>query len=206
MIAANRPIDEASVEAIGDLFVECIAAPGFTTGARERLSGRQNLRLLSMPDSEIEPPFEFRTVIRGILRQTVDRGDPRGTRWRVVSERQPTEHEWRSLQFAWVACQHVRSNAIVIAKGEVTVGIGGGQPSRVESVRIATTRAGERARGAVLASDAFFPFPDAVLEAAQAGITAIAQPGGSIRDEQAIQTANENRLAMVFTGVRHFRH
>jgi phosphoribosylaminoimidazolecarboxamide formyltransferase/IMP cyclohydrolase len=136
----------------------------------------------------------------------VDFGDPADTEWRVVSQRQPTEKEWAALRFAWIACQHVKSNAIVFAQGEATVGIGGGQPNRVDCVRIAAARAGERARGAVMASDAFFPFPDSIEEAAKAGITAIVEPGGSVRDEEAITAADGHNIAMIFTGVRHFRH
>jgi phosphoribosylaminoimidazolecarboxamide formyltransferase/IMP cyclohydrolase len=124
----------------------------------------------------------------------------------VVSKRQPTEAEWAALRFAWKACQHVKSNSIVFAQGEATVGIGGGQPNRVDCVRIAQTRAGEKSIGAVMASDAFFPFPDSVEVAAQAGITAVAHPGGSVRDAESIAVADANDMAMIATGVRHFRH
>jgi phosphoribosylaminoimidazolecarboxamide formyltransferase/IMP cyclohydrolase len=124
----------------------------------------------------------------------------------VVSERQPTPEEWQALRFAWKACQHVKSNAIVFAVGEATVGIGGGQPNRVDCVRIAVERAGDRARGAVMASDAFFPFPDSVEVAVRAGITAIVHPGGSVRDAEAVAAANQAGIAMVTSGVRHFRH
>ena len=123
-----------------------------------------------------------------------------------VSDRAPTEEEWKALRFAWKACQHVKSNAIVFAQGSATVGIGGGQPNRVDCVRIAALRAGEKAAGAVMASDAFFPFPDSVEEAARAGITAIVQPGGSVRDAESIALAEANGISMVLTGVRHFRH
>ena len=139
--------------------------------------------------------------------QSRDQGDPPSTPpWTVVTQRQPSSDELRSLQFAWKACQHVKSNAIVFAQGEATVGIGGGQPNRVDCVRIAIARAGERARGAVMASDAFFPFADSVEEAARAGIIAIAQPGGSMRDAESIAAADNYGVAMLFTGVRHFRH
>jgi phosphoribosylaminoimidazolecarboxamide formyltransferase/IMP cyclohydrolase len=124
----------------------------------------------------------------------------------VVSGREPNPDEWRALRFAWKACQHVKSNAIVFARGEATVGIGGGQPNRVDCVRIAANRAGSKARGAVMASDAFFPFPDSVEEAAHAGITAIVHPGGSVRDAESIAVADAFDIAMVVTGVRHFRH
>ncbi len=210
VIAANRPFDGAIAGALGDLFVECIAAPGFTAEAQGRLAARKNLRLVAMPGLSLQPPFELRSVNQGLLRQSLDLGDPAGSEWRVVTSRQPDEAEWRALRFAWKSCQHVKSNAIVFARSEgeseATVGIGGGQPNRVDCVRIAAQRAGERARGAVMASDAFFPFPDSVEEAARAGITAIIAPGGSLRDEEAIQAAERAGLAMVFTGVRHFRH
>lgn len=206
VIAANCPFDASAAAALGDLFVECIAAPGFEAGAQEVLAKKKNLRLVDMPDTRISPPFELRAVNQGVLRQSVDLGDPAGTEWKVVTTRQPTEAEWQSLRFAWKACQHVKSNAIVFVQGEATVGIGGGQPNRVDSVRMAAQRAGEKSKGAVMASDAFFPFPDSVEVAAQAGITAIVSPGGSRRDAEAISAAEAEGLAMVFTGVRHFRH
>jgi phosphoribosylaminoimidazolecarboxamide formyltransferase/IMP cyclohydrolase len=206
VIAANQPLDEAAARAMAGLFIECIAAPGFQEGARTVLAGKKNLRLVEIPHLRIEPDFEVRSISGGILKQSVDFGDPEGTTWQVVSERQPTEEEWQSLRFAWKACQYVKSNAIVFAKGEATVGIGGGQPNRVDSVRIAAERAGEKARGAVMASDAFFPFPDSVETAARAGITAVVHPGGSLRDGESLAAANAAGLAMVISGVRHFRH
>ena len=206
VIAANRPFDAATAQSLGDLFVECIAAPGFESGALEILSKRKNLRLVDMPDISVAPLYELRSVNQGVLRQSVDLGDPAETEWRVVSQRQPTQAEWEALRFAWKACQHVKSNAIVFARDEATVGIGGGQPNRVDCVRIAAQRAGEKSKGAVMASDAFFPFPDSVEEGAKAGITAIIAPGGSVRDAEAIAAADAHQIAMVFTGVRHFRH
>jgi phosphoribosylaminoimidazolecarboxamide formyltransferase/IMP cyclohydrolase len=207
IVASNRPVDEETVKAAGRLFIECIIAPGFTAGARELLAKRKNCRLLEMPDTVIEPKFEFRSVTRGLLMQESDFGDPPGTpEWKVVSKRAPTAAELRDLHFAWKACQFVTSNAIVFALGEATVGIGGGQPNRVDCVRIAAQRAGEKAQGAVMASDAFFPFPDSVQVAAEAGITAVVQPGGSVRDPEAIAAADTADMAMVVTGVRHFRH
>jgi phosphoribosylaminoimidazolecarboxamide formyltransferase/IMP cyclohydrolase len=206
VIAANRLFDAEVSQALDDLFVECIAAPGFTSESRELLASRVNLRLLSMPDAKIEPSYELRSINRGVLRQSVDMGDPSETGWRVVTRRRPSPEEWRALRFAWRACQHVKSNAIVFAQGEATVGIGGGQPNRVDCVRIAAGRARDKARGAVMASDAFFPFPDAVEEAAKAGISAIVAPGGSKRDAESIAAADAADIAMLFTGVRHFRH
>lgn len=206
VIATNRPFDEEIANLLGDLFVECIAAPGFTPPALEVLESRQNLRLLSLTDTQPDRQPELRSIFNGLLQQDVDQGDPEGSEWKVVSERQPTEDEWQSLRFAWKACQHVKSNAIVFAKGRATVGIGGGQPNRVDCVHIAAQRAGENCQGAVLASDAFFPFPDVVEAAEEYGITAIVHPGGSIRDQLSIEAANARGMAMVFTGVRHFRH
>ncbi|HEX9018160.1 MAG TPA: bifunctional phosphoribosylaminoimidazolecarboxamide formyltransferase/IMP cyclohydrolase [Anaerolineaceae bacterium] len=207
VIAANQVFDAATVEAIGSLFVECIVAPGFSPEALERLGKRKNLRLVCVPNKYLSPEYEMRTVNGGILWQTRDFGDPPQTpEWQVVTRRQPTEAEWASLRFAWKACQHVKSNAIVLAQGSATVGIGGGQPNRVDCVRIAVERAGDRAKGSVMASDAFFPFPDSVEVAAAAGVTAIVQPGGSVRDAESIEAADKAGIAMVTTGVRHFRH
>ena len=175
--------------------------------ARGLLAKRKKCRLLEMPSTAIEPKFEFRSVAHSVLKQSSDFGDPPGTpEWKVVSRRAPTKEELRDLRFAWKACQFVKSNAIVFAHGESTVGIGGGQPNRVDCVRIAAQRARERAQGAVMASDAFFPFPDSVQVAAEAGISAAVHPGGSIRDSEAIAAADAADMAMVVTGVRHFRH
>lgn len=207
VIASNRRFDSDTAESLGKLFVECIAAPGFTDEALAILAKRKNCRLLDMPDTTIEPPFELRSVARGLLRQDLDLGDPPPAgEWKVVSKRAPTPDEWTALRFAWKACQHVKSNAIVLAQGEATVGIGGGQPNRVDCVRIAVQRAGDRTRGAVMASDAYIPFPDSVEVAAAAGVTAVVQPGGSLRDAESIAAADAADMAMVTTGVRHFRH
>lgn len=206
IIAANRPLEEQTAKAIADLFVECIIAPGFSDGALEALKEKKNLRLVEMPDLAVEPLVEYRSVERGLLRQSVDRGDLNRDNWKVVSQRQPTEAEMAAMRFAWTACQHVKSNSIVFAVGEATVGIGGGQPNRVDCVRIAGQRAGDKARGAVMASDAFFPFTDSVEVAAELGITAIVHPGGSVRDAESIAICDKLGLAMVTTGYRHFRH
>ena len=206
VIASNHPFDGPCADALGELFVECIAAPAFTDDALAVLAKKKNCRVVKMPNLEVEPQYELRSITRGLLRQDVDLGDPDDAAWNVVSKRQPTEAEWTALRFAWKACQHVKSNAIVFAQGEATVGIGGGQPNRVDCVRIAAERAGAKSRGAAMASDAFFPFPDSVEIAAQAGITAIVQPGGSLRDSEAIAAADAANIAMVVTGVRHFRH
>jgi phosphoribosylaminoimidazolecarboxamide formyltransferase/IMP cyclohydrolase len=206
IVAANRLFDEEISHELGDLFVEAVIAPDFTTGACEVFAGKPNLRVLSMSDGELGPSYELRSVNRGILLQDIDRGDPDETGWQVVTKTNPTPNEWKSLRFAWQACQHVKSNAIVFVQGEATVGIGGGQPNRVDCVRIAAQRAAERSKGAVMASDAFFPFPDAVWVAAKVGIRAIIAPGGSLRDKQVIAAADEAGISMVFTGRRHFRH
>jgi phosphoribosylaminoimidazolecarboxamide formyltransferase/IMP cyclohydrolase len=211
VIAANRLVDEDFLEGLGDLFVECLVAPKFGASVIELFERKPNLRLLLMPDLEVRDEYEFRSVIGGLLRQSVDHGDPtHPSSWQVVTKRQPTDKELCELRFAWKACQPVKSNAILLARSEsdtiFTVGIGGGQPNRVDSVRIAGERAGKRAVGSVLASDAFFPFPDGVEVAADLGVTAVVQPGGSRMDEAVIEAANAAGLAMVFTGIRHFRH
>jgi phosphoribosylaminoimidazolecarboxamide formyltransferase/IMP cyclohydrolase len=204
VIASNRPFTAECVERLGKLFAECIAAPAFDAGALELLAKKKNLRLV-VPGA-IAQRHEVRTVLGGFLRQDIDAGDPPGVEWRAVSKRAPTGAELADLAFAWKACMSVKSNAIVFASGSATVGIGGGQPNRVDSVRIAARHAGAKARGAVMASDAFFPFPDSIEEAAAAGVTAIVHPGGSIRDEESIRAADAAGIAMVVTGVRHFRH
>ena len=206
IVALNRQLESDTAIALSKLFVECVIAPGFSPAALEILSQKKNLRILEMPDLKIEPLLEVRSIIRGVLQQSIDLGDPQDTSWQVVTEAQPTPEQLADLKFAWKACQHVKSNAIVFAKDEATLGIGGGQPNRVDCVDIATQRAGEKAHGAVMASDAFFPFADSVEKAAAAGITAIVQPGGSLRDQESIDACNRLGIAMVFTGVRHFRH
>jgi len=207
VIACNRAVDEALVEALGSLFVEVIVAPNFTQAAEEMLAeARKNCRLLRVPERPNLSALEVRSIVGGYLVQQADAGDPQGTTWRVVTERKPTSEELQALRFGWRAVQYVKSNAIVIAHTHATVGIGGGLPSRVDAVRLAVEKAGERARGAARASDAFFPFADGVEEAVKAGVTCVVQPGGSIRDQDVIAAANAANLAMVFTGVRHFRH
>ncbi len=206
VIASNRTIDCATAKEMHELFVEAIAAPGFDEGALECFSrDKANCRLVAAPQP-FRDMWQLRSVMGGVLVQSVDQGDPPDSEWRVVTQRQPTGEDLGALRFAWRACQHVRSNAIVLARGSATVGIGGGLPSRVDAVKLAVAKAGEQARDAVMASDAFFPFPDGVEVAAEAGVKAVVQPGGSIRDEAVIDTADRLGLAMVFTGTRHFRH
>ncbi len=207
VIAVNRGVDEDFVTALGSLFLEAIAAPTFTEAAVEQLNaGRKNCRLLQVPQPFDGNGIEIRSVHRGLLVQRSDIGDPDHVLLKTVTQRTPTAEEMAALGFAWKAVQHVKSNAIVIAGGNATYGIGGGLSSRVDATKLAVEKAGARARGAVLASDAFFPFPDAVETAAQAGITAIIQPGGSIRDSEVIEIANQANMAMILTGARHFRH
>lgn len=206
IIAVNKPFDAELANGLGKLFVECIVAPQFTKEARKILAQRSNCRLLQIPSLVVEPRYELRSINRGILQQDLDLGDPQDANWQVVSKRQPTEKEWHDLRFAWQACQHVKSNAIVFAKDYATIGIGSGQPNRIDCVRIAAERAKEKSKGAAMASDAFFPFADGVEMAAKLGIAAIIQPGGSVRDSESIAAADAANIAMVFTGVRHFRH
>ncbi|PJF41666.1 MAG: bifunctional phosphoribosylaminoimidazolecarboxamide formyltransferase/IMP cyclohydrolase PurH [Chloroflexi bacterium] len=207
VIAANREIDLEFVEALGALFVEAIAAPAFTVPAQMALTEkRKNCRVIQLTQSYRANNFEMRSVHNGMLVQQLDTGDPEGSTFTPVTERKPSQDELESLRFAWKAVQHVKSNAIVLAIHHATVGIGGGLPSRVDAAQLAITKAGERAKGAVMASDAFFPFADSIEVAAEAGITAIIQPGGSIRDKEVIDAANDAHIAMLFTGTRHFRH
>lgn len=207
VIAVNNTVDEIFVTALGSLFIEAIAAPGFTPSAQaELLQKRKHCRLLQIPVRYDGLDYDIRSVHRGLLVQRSDMGDPEGTKYHVVTERTPTSNEMEALYFAWKAVCHVKSNAIVLAVKDATIGIGGGLPSRVDAVHLAVTKAGERAHGAVLASDAFFPFADGIEAAAQAGITAVIQPGGSIRDNEVIEAANKASLAMIFTNIRHFRH
>lgn len=210
VIASNHPVTESFVDKLGDLFLECLVAPDFTEGALQNLAGNQNLRLIQVSLEQI-PKKEMRSISGGYLEQDADQGDPEeAPNWEVMTKRQPTPLELDTLRFAWKAIMDVKSNAVLLAKTEAnthfTVGIGGGQPNRVDSLRIAGLRAEERAQGSVLASDAFFPFPDGIRLAADLGVTAVVQPGGSIRDQEVIAEANRLGLCMLFTGVRHFRH
>ncbi len=207
VIAVNRTVDDDFITALGSLFLEAIAAPSFTESALNRLKEkRQNCRVLRIPQPYDGVELEVRNVHRGLLLQQADTGDPEGTLWKTVTQRPPTDDELLALQYAWKAVQHVKSNSIVLAIKNATVGVGGGLPSRLDAVKIAVTKAGERAKGAVLASDAFFPFADGLEAGIVAGITAVIQPGGSIRDNEVIEAANKAGIAMVLTGIRHFRH
>jgi phosphoribosylaminoimidazolecarboxamide formyltransferase/IMP cyclohydrolase len=199
-------MDRETAEEAAKLFVEAIAAPGFDPEALAVLTTKKNLRVLEMGAAGGEkPPFEPRHVAGGLLLQTPDGGVPESG-WKTVSDRAPSVGEQRDLAFAWRVVKHVKSNAIVLASKGRAVGVGAGQMSRVDATKLSIQKAGEAAKGSVLASDAFFPFRDGVDAAAAAGVTAIVQPGGSVRDNETIEAANAHGIAMVFTGVRHFKH
>jgi phosphoribosylaminoimidazolecarboxamide formyltransferase/IMP cyclohydrolase len=213
IVGVNRLLDGATAREIAANSYEAVIAPGFSESALGILRQKAGLELLHVPPNPIEgmrdygiARLDFKRVGGGLLLETVDELALDGSQLQVVTKRRPTLEELTDLLFAWRAVRHVRSNAIVLAKNAATVGIGSGQASRQVSVEIALRRAGDRARLSVMASDAYFPFPDGIQMAAQAGVTAIIQPGGSIRDEMAIEVADRHHLAMVFTGRRHFRH
>ena len=213
IVCFNRPVDESTARAMrkSRTFFEVVAAPGFTEGARELLAAKENLRVMELPTdwaSSSAPGSDARRVQGGWLFQDWDLNAEYG--WSVPTTREPTAAEAGALHFAWGVVQHVKSNAIVLARAEdggfVLNGVGAGQMSRIDSVRLAIGKATRPVEGSVLASDAFFPFPDGVIAAVGAGIAAVIQPGGSIRDEAVVEAANEANAAMVFTGSRHFRH
>lgn len=210
IIGLNRQVDVDTARAVIEGierhgFMECVLAPGYDADALDALQQRKNLRLLRLPDLGTSDPWALKHVTGGLLVQSPDDESEPGE-MKAATKRSPTTREEAALRFAWVVCKHTKSNAIVIAKGNRAVGIGGGLTSRVDAARLAVEKAGERAQGAVLASDAFFPYPDAVEVAADAGVTAIIQPGGSRNDDQAIAACEAHDIAMVFTGIRHFRH
>jgi phosphoribosylaminoimidazolecarboxamide formyltransferase/IMP cyclohydrolase len=206
ILALNRPLDGGAAEVIVQTFLEVVVAPGFDDGATGALQRRPKLRVLEPGRGDAMPAFDARLISGGFLLQSADRsGHDLGER-RVVTQRQPDDAAWGDLQFAWTVVKHVRSNAIVVAKDRTSVGVGAGQMSRVEAVEMAVRRAGDRAHSAVLASDGFFPYPDGVEAAAAAGVTAVVQPGGSVKDSDVIAAADRAGIAMVFTGDRHFRH
>jgi phosphoribosylaminoimidazolecarboxamide formyltransferase/IMP cyclohydrolase len=217
IIALNRALDAATAREIVKLFTEVIAVPYAEAAAIAVVAEKKNLRLLIIdaPIAANAPGLSVKTIGGGLLVQDRDNAVVEDMSWRVVTRRQPTAAEMSDMRFAFRVAKHVKSNAIVYAKDGATVGIGAGQMSRVDSARIAA-RKGEdaarlsggesRLRGCVVASDAFFPFPDGLLQAAEAGATAVVQPGGSLKDEDVIRAADDAGLAMVFTGIRHFRH
>lgn len=210
VIAFNRAVDGPTAEELGKLFVEAVVAPGYEGPALERLAAKKNLRLLDMSAvSGDDVGLQLKAIGGGLLVQTPDSLPVQPELWKCVTERQPTPEEMQAMSFAWRVVKHVKSNAILFARAGALVGVGAGQMSRVDSVRLAISKARElkhSVEGTVLASDAYFPFPDGVVEAARAGATAIVQPGGSVRDNEVIAAANQHHLAMVLTGVRHFSH
>ncbi|MDA5109928.1 bifunctional phosphoribosylaminoimidazolecarboxamide formyltransferase/IMP cyclohydrolase [Brevibacillus thermoruber] len=210
IVAANRPVDRDTALLMKETFLEIILAPDFTEEALAVLTEKKNLRLLRIPalneSREAAQGFRIAPVAGGALVQEYDVKQLEDADIRVVTDKQPTADELAQLKFAWKVVKHVKSNAIVLARENMTIGVGAGQMNRVGAANIAIAQAGEKAKGAVLASDAFFPMPDTVEAAAKAGVTAIIQPGGSVRDQDSIDACNRHGIAMVFTGVRHFKH
>jgi phosphoribosylaminoimidazolecarboxamide formyltransferase / IMP cyclohydrolase len=206
IVALNRPIDAATATALTKTFLECVVAPGCTPEAAQILVAKANLRILVLSDLVTGSKQVVKQIAGGFLVQMADDAAADATQWQIVTERQPTPAQLEELLFAWRVCRHVKSNAIVVTRDRATLGVGAGQMNRVGSAKIALEQAGEKARGATLASDGFFPFDDSVKTAAAAGIEAIVQPGGSLRDQDSIKAANELGLVMVLTGVRHFLH
>jgi phosphoribosylaminoimidazolecarboxamide formyltransferase/IMP cyclohydrolase len=206
IVAFNRAVDSAAAEQVTKIFTEVVIAPDYEPAALELLQTKKNLRVVRMNGAGQTDELEFRQISGGVLVQTKDVHELRTEDLKVVTERQPTDEEIRALLFGWTVCKHTKSNAIVYARADQTVGVGAGQMSRVDSVKIGAMRAQLPVAGSVLASDAFFPFRDGLDEAARHGIKAVIQPGGSVRDDEVIAAANEHGLAMVFTGVRHFKH
>ena len=209
IIAANREIDEATATEINKIFIEIVIAPSFTQGAIDVLTKKKNIRLLELPSIAVKRgknEFDMKRVMGGLLVQQRDNELYNEEDWKVVTESAPTEKEIEDLKFAWKVVKHAKSNGIAIAKDKMSLGVGPGQTNRIVPTHVAIDYAGERAKGAVLASDAFFPFPDCVEAAAKAGIRAIIQPGGSLNDQASIEAANKHGIAMVFCGMRHFKH
>ncbi len=206
IVALNQPIDAVTATALTQTFLECVVAPGCEPDAQEILASKSKVRILVLPDLKSGPEQTVKVIAGGFLVQAADDTLTMPDKWQVVTERQPTPEQLEELLFAWKVCKHVKSNAIVVTRDRTTLGVGAGQMNRVGSVEIALEQAGEKAQGATLASDGFFPFDDSVRTAAAAGIVGIVQPGGSLRDKDSIQAANELGIVMVFTGVRHFLH
>lgn len=210
IVSLNRTVGEEVARRLSRIFFEVVIAPDFTGEALKMLMKKRNLRILQLPipapDSPTQHHLDFRPIAGGMLVQTADNQVDDPSTWTVATSSAPDPEQWKDLVFAWKAARLVKSNAIVFAKRESIVGVGAGQPNRLESVHIAARKAGPKAKGAAMASDAFFPFADGVEQAIAAGITAIIQPGGSVRDTEVIDAANQAGVAMVFTGTRHFRH
>ena len=211
IVGFNRTVTAATAQAMSPIFYEVVVAPGYEPEALEILRQKRNLRILAVPKNQGPQGtggsvFDVRPLTGGLLVQTGDTLEEDPSEWKTVTQRAPTEQERRDLAFAWRAVKHVKSNAILLAKDGTMVGMGAGQPNRVTSVHLALRAASDKGPGSVLASDAFFPFPDGLELAAQGRVTAVVQPGGSIRDQEVIDAANQAGVAMLTTGVRHFRH
>lgn len=209
IIAANREIDKATAEKIHEIFIEIVIAPSFSKEALEVLQTKKNLRLLELPtisEKPAEGTLEMKKILGGLLVQDLNREMIHMDEIKVVTKRQPTEQEMADMLYAWKVVKHTKSNAITLAKDNATIGVGPGQTNRITAAEIAIKFAGERAKGAAMGSDAFFPFPDCVEAAHKAGVTAIIQPGGSVRDQESIDLCDKYGITMVFTGMRHFKH
>ena len=207
IIALNREVDLATAEQLSEIFLEIVIAPSFTEEAIAQLTKKKNIRLLTISFEQAKKDaLNNVSVEGGLLVQSPDTFGFNEATIEVATDREPTEEEWEALKLGWAVVKHVKSNAIVVTDDEMTLGVGAGQMNRVGAAKIALEQAGEKANGAALASDAFFPMPDTIETAAAAGITAVIQPGGSKRDQDSIDAANKHGIAMVFTGVRHFKH
>ena len=207
IIAVNREVDQQTAQAMSEIFLEIVIAPSFSETALDVLTQKKNIRLLQLNDAKrLQTDYKLTSVKGGLLVQTSDDGKVEKADLETVTDRQPTDQELSDLLFSWKVVKHVKSNAIVLAKDSQTVGIGAGQMNRIGAAEIAINQAGVKAKGAVLASDAFFPMPDTVEAAAKAGVTAIIQPGGSKRDQDSIDVCNQYGISMVYTKIRHFKH
>lgn len=207
IVALNREVNKETAEVLAGIFLEIVIAPSFTKDAMDVLTKKKNIRLLTISFDQLKKDsWNTVSVEGGLLMQEPDTFGFEDADIRVATERQPTEAEWQAMKLGWAVVKHVKSNAIVVSNDQMTLGVGAGQMNRVGAAGIALTQAGVRAKGAALASDAFFPMDDTVEAAAKAGITAIIQPGGSVKDEDSIKKANDYGITMVFTGVRHFKH
>ena len=208
IIAINCPVDEAAAKEIENIFIECVVAPYFDETAKEILSKKKNLRLLELKAESVQKADKnhIRSILGGLLIQDLDEPSTDQKKWKSVTELIPTDEEMNDLSFAWKIVKHIRSNAIAVASNQQSLGIGAGQMNRVGSAKLALEAAGTKSKGAVLASDGFFPFDDTVKMASDYGISSIIQPGGSIRDEDSIKACNELGIKMILTGKRHFLH
>jgi phosphoribosylaminoimidazolecarboxamide formyltransferase/IMP cyclohydrolase len=209
IVVFNKEVDEKTASKLNDIFLEIVCAPKYSEKALELLSSKKNRRLIKIKSYQDKNGLLVKSVLGGILAQTKDSSNFDENTLSLVTKKEYTETELEDLKFAWIVCKHTKSNAIVLAKNRKIIGVGAGQMSRVDSVKIAITKAkqfGHDLKNAVAASDAFFPFADGVLELAEQGITSIVQPGGSIRDEEVINAANEKNISMIFTGIRNFKH